>query len=156
VYFVPAFAGLGAPYWDPYARAAILGLTRGSGKAEIARAALEAVAYQTRDVVDAMAQDSGQPLAELRVDGGMVANDFLMQFQADVLGVPILRPEVSETTALGAAYLAGLAVGYWEGQDDIARNWRVDRSFTPSMGRSEADRLYARWQGAVERVRGWA
>jgi glycerol kinase len=156
VYFVPAFAGLGAPYWDPYARAAILGLSRGSGKAEIARAALEAVAYQTRDVVDAMAQDSGQPLAELRVDGGMVANDFLMQFQADVLGVPILRPEVSETTALGAAYLAGLAVGYWDGEDDIARNWRAGSTFTPQMNRTEADRFYGRWQGAVERVRDWA
>ena len=156
VYFVPAFAGLGAPYWDPYARAAILGLTRGSGKAEIARAALEAVAFQTRDVVDAMAQDSGQPLGELRVDGGMVANDFLMQFQADVLGVPILRPDVSETTALGAAYLAGLAVGYWQGEDDITRNWRAGQTFTPQMERARADRLYARWQAAVERVRGWA
>jgi glycerol kinase len=156
VYFVPAFAGLGAPYWDPYARAAILGLTRGSGKAEIARAALEAVAFQTRDVVDAMAKDSGQPLAELRVDGGLVANDFLMQFQADVLGVPIVRPEVSETTALGAAYLAGLAVGYWQGEDDITRNWRAGQTFTPQMDRSHADRLYARWQAAVERVRGWA
>jgi glycerol kinase len=156
VYFVPAFAGLGAPYWDPYARAAILGLTRGTGKAEIARAALEAVAYQTRDVVDAMAQDSGQPLSELRVDGGMVANDFLMQFQADVLGVPILRPEVSETTALGAAYLAGLAVAYWGGEDDIARNWRAGRTFTPQMDPVEAGHLYARWQAAVERVRGWA
>jgi glycerol kinase len=156
VYFVPAFAGLGAPYWDPYARAAILGLTRGSGKAEIARAALEAVAFQTRDVVDAMAQDSGQPLGELRVDGGMVANDFLMQFQADVLGVPIVRPEVSETTALGAAYLAGLAVGYWQGEDDIARNWRAGETFTPHMDSAHAGRLYARWQAAVERVRGWA
>jgi glycerol kinase len=103
-----------------------------------------------------MAQDSGQPLGELRVDGGMVANDFLMQFQADVLGVPILRPDVSETTALGAAYLAGLAVGYWQGEDDIARNWRAGRTFTPQMDRARADRLYARWQAAVERVRGWA
>lgn len=152
VYFVPAFVGMGAPYWDPYARGAILGLTRGSGRAEIVRAALESVAYQTRDLLEAMVADSGANLAELRVDGGMTANNFLMQFQADILGVPVVRPEVSETTALGAAYLAGLAVGYWESQEEISRNWSVARTYTPAMDSARREELYQGWRGAVHRV----
>jgi glycerol kinase len=156
VYLVPAFVGLGAPYWDPYARGAIIGLTRGSGRAEIVRAALEAAAYQTRDIVHAMEADSGIPLQELRVDGGMVANNWLMQFQADMLGVPVQRPVVAETTALGAAYLAGLAVGFWSGLDDITTNWAMDREFTPTMAPDTRAQLYRGWQRAVERARGWA
>ncbi|HVB63646.1 MAG TPA: glycerol kinase GlpK [Nitrolancea sp.] len=156
VYVVPAFAGLGAPYWDPYARGTIVGLTRGSGRAEIVRATLESVAYQTRDVLDAMQRDTGIELKELRVDGGMVANDFLMQFQADVIGKPVERPEVAETTALGAAYLAGLAVGFWDGQHDITRNWQRDRRFAPSMSDERRETLYRDWTRAVERSRGWA
>jgi glycerol kinase len=156
VYLVPAFVGLGAPYWDPYARGAIVGLTRGSGRAEIVRAALEATAYQTRDIVHAMETDSGIPLQELRVDGGMVANNWLMQFQADMLGVPVQRPVVAETTALGAAYLAGLAVGFWSGLDDISSNWAMDREFAPTMAADVRARLYHGWQRAVERARGWA
>ena len=132
-----------------------MGLTRGSGRAEVVRAALEAVAYQTRDVLEAMVSDSGTGLKELRVDGGMVANDFLMQFQADLLGVPVVRPVVSETTALGAAYLAGLAVGYWRDQMEIASNWSVDRTFTPSAERSAHDELYAGWKRAVQRALEW-
>ena len=155
VYFVPAFVGLGAPYWDPYARGALLGLTRGSGRAEIARAALEAAAYQSRDLLDAMTADSGAPLADLRVDGGMVVNNFLMQFQADILGVPVSRPEVSETTALGAAYLAGLAVGFWDGPDEVRKNWRLDRQFTPNMGEAMREKSYAGWQKAVGRAQAW-
>ena len=156
VYVVPAFAGLGAPYWDPYARGTIVGLTRGSGRAEIVRATLEAVAYQTRDVVDVMKRDTGMTLSALRVDGGMVANDFLMQFQADILGTPVERPEVTETTALGAAYLAGLATGFWRDQDEIARNWRRDRRFLPVMPAPSRDARYRDWLRAVERARGWA
>ncbi|MGZ3714094.1 MAG: glycerol kinase GlpK [Ktedonobacterales bacterium] len=156
VYIVPAFVGLGAPYWDQYARGTIVGLTRGSGRAELTRAVLEATAYQTRDVVTAMESDSGIPLKELRVDGGMVGNNWLMQFQSDVLNVRVERPVVAETTALGAAYLAGLAVGYWSGLDDVARNWAVDRVFTPTMDPARRDRLYRGWQRAVERSRGWA
>ena len=156
VYFVPAFVGLGAPYWDPHARGALLGLTRGSGRAEIARAALEAVAYQTRDLLQAMTADSGVPLGGLRVDGGMVANDFLMQFQADILGVPIERPQVAETTALGAASLAGLAVGFWGSAEDIRSNWSLDRRFEPAMGEAERERLYTGWKRAVARSQAWA
>ncbi|MEO6456711.1 MAG: glycerol kinase GlpK [Chloroflexia bacterium] len=155
VYFVPAFAGMGAPYWDPYARGAILGLTRGSGRAEIVRATLESVAYQTRDLLEAMVADSGTALNELRVDGGMVANNFLMQFQADIIGVPVVRPIVTETTALGAAYLAGLAVGYWQSEEEIAQNWAVGRIFTPSMDQATRDRLYNGWVRAVERALRW-
>lgn len=155
VYLVPAFAGLGAPYWDPYARGTLVGLTRGSGRAQITRAALEAVAYQTRDVLDVMRRESGIDVPHLRVDGGMVANDFLMQFQADILGIPVERPQVTETTALGAAYLAGLAVGYWRDQDEIAANWAVDRVFTPHMSADMRDTRYAGWQRAVERSRRW-
>ena len=156
VYLVPAFVGLGAPYWDPYARGTIVGLTRGSGRAEIVRAALEAAAYQTRDVAQAMEADSGIQLRELRVDGGMVANNWLMQFQADMLGVPVQRPLVAETTALGAAYLAGLAVGFWAGLDDITHNWAMDRQFAPTLADETRERLYHGWQRAVERARGWA
>jgi glycerol kinase len=155
VYLVPAFVGLGAPYWDQYARGAIVGLTRGSGRAHIVRATLESIAYQTRDVVDAMKADSGLALQALRVDGGAVRNDFLMQFQADILGVPVQRPVVTETTALGAAYLAGLATGYWPSQDEIAKQWAVERTFEPSMSAEMRDSLYADWQRAVERAKGW-
>ncbi|MBI1256639.1 MAG: glycerol kinase GlpK [Chloroflexi bacterium] len=155
VYVVPAFVGLGAPYWDAFARGTIVGLTRGSGRAQIVRATLESVAYQTRDVVDAMRADSGLRLKALRVDGGMVRNDFLMQFQADVLGVPVERPAVTETTALGAAYLAGLATNFWHSQEEIARQWRVERTFEPKMSAEQRDSLYAGWQRAVERAKGW-
>ncbi|HEY63199.1 MAG TPA: glycerol kinase GlpK [Caldilineae bacterium] len=156
VYFVPAFVGLGAPYWDPYARGVIVGLTRGTTRAHLVRATLEAICYQTRDVVDAMVADAGISLQALRVDGGAVANNLLCQLQADLLGVPVQRPVVTETTALGAAYLAGLAVGVWSGQDEIAAQWQVDREFSPGMSAAERDRLYAGWQRAVERARGWA
>ncbi|HEY7974205.1 MAG TPA: glycerol kinase GlpK, partial [Ktedonobacterales bacterium] len=156
VYLVPAFVGLGAPYWDQYARAAIVGMTRGTGRAEFARAALEAAAYQTRDVVQAMESDSGVALKDLRVDGGMVANNWLMQFQADILGVRVQRPVVAETTALGAAYLAGLAVNYWDGLQDVSNNWAVDRVFTPTMGEGDRAKLYKGWKRAVERARDWA
>ena len=156
VYLVPAFVGLGAPYWDQYARGAIVGLTRGSGRAEITRAALEAACYQTRDVLSAMETDSGIKLKDLRVDGGMVVNNWLMQFQADILGVGVQRPVVPETTALGAAYLAGLAVGYWDGFGDVTNNWAMDRQFTPSMPEAEREKLYSGWKRAVERARGWA
>lgn len=155
VYVVPAFVGLGAPYWDQYARGTIVGLTRGSGRAHIVRATLESIAYQTRDVVEAMKADSGIPLQTLRVDGGAVANDFLMQFQADMLGVAVQRPAVTETTALGAAYLAGLAVGFWSSQAEIAQQWQVERTFEPRMSADQRDSLYAGWQRAVERARGW-
>jgi glycerol kinase len=155
VYVVPAFVGLGAPYWDQYARGAILGLTRGSGRAEITRATREAVAYQSRDLLEAMVADSGEDLKELRVDGGMVANNFLMQFQADILGVPVERPQVAETTALGAAYLAGLAVGYWKDQAEIQQNWALDRRFTPQMDEATREKLYKGWKKAVTRARDW-
>lgn len=156
VYLVPAFVGLGAPYWDQYARGTVVGLTRGSGRAELTRAVLEAAAYQTRDVARAMESDSGIALKELRVDGGMVANNWLMQFQADILNVPVQRPQVAETTALGAAYLAGLAVGYWDSLDDVTHNWAVDRVFNPGMNEATRTHLYRGWQRAVERSRDWA
>jgi glycerol kinase len=155
VYVVPAFVGLGAPYWDGYARGSISGLTRGSGKAQIVRATLEAIAYQTRDVVDVMKRDAGLQLPALRVDGGATRNNWLMQFQADILGVPVQRPAVTETTALGAAYLAGLAVGYWESPEQIAQQWTVERTFEPQMSTDQRDTLYAGWQRAVERAKGW-
>jgi glycerol kinase len=155
VYLVPAFSGLGAPYWDPYARGTIVGLTRGTGRAEIARATLESVAYLTRDVLDAMQLDSGIDFQELRVDGGMVENDFLMQFQADIIARPVKRPAVPETTALGAAYLAGLATGFWKDQDEIRRNWKLDHRFEPSMNCKERNERYRNWQRAVVRSRGW-
>ncbi len=156
VFLVPAFAGLGAPHWDPYARGLIVGLTRGSTGGHIARAAIESIAYQVGDLLEAVRRDSGIEPGELRVDGGASGNDVLMQFQADLLGVPVVRPAVTETTALGAAYLAGLAVGFWSSAHEIARQWKVDRRFEPSMPRADADRLRARWQEAVSRARGWA
>jgi glycerol kinase len=156
VYLVPAFVGLGAPYWDPHARGTIVGLTRNTRMAHIARAAVEAMAYQTRDVLQVMQQESHLPLLSLKVDGGAAANAMLLQFQADLLDVPVRRPVVAETTALGASYLAGLAVGYWQGFDDVARNWALDREFQPAMPATERDRLYAGWCRAVERSRDWA
>jgi len=156
VYFVPAFTGLGAPYWDPHARGAIVGLTRGTGIAEIARATLEAIAYQVGDVLDAMAADSGARLATLRVDGGAAANDLLLGFQADILDVPVERPTVAETTALGAAYLAGLAIGYWKDLPEIEANWQLARRFEPSMAADRRAHLLGGWHRAVERSRGWA
>ena len=155
VYLVPAFVGLGAPYWDMYARGTIVGLTRGANKNHIIRAALESIAYQTRDVLEAMEEDSGIDLQELRVDGGAVANNFLMQFQSDILGVPVHRPEIIETTALGAAYLAGLAVGFWSDRDEISRRWNVDRVFKTEMEEEEKEKLYKGWKRAVERSKGW-
>jgi glycerol kinase len=155
VYVVPAFVGLGAPYWDQYARGTIVGLTRGSGRAQVVRAVLESIAYQTRDVLEAMHADSGLDLQALRVDGGAVRNDFLMQFQADILGVPVQRPAVTETTALGAAYLAGLATGFWLSQEEIAQKWAVERTFEPAMPAERRDALYAGWRRAVERARAW-
>src|SRR4051794_22607864 len=154
-FFVPAFSGLFAPYWRPDARGAIVGLTRFVTRAHLARAALEATAYQTREVVDAMRADSGVELTELKVDGGMVVNELLMQFQADQLGVPVVRPEVTETTALGAAYAAGLAIGYWDGLDDLRRNWAEGARWTPEMPDEERERLYAQWKKAVTRTFDW-
>ena len=153
VYFVPAFAGLGAPHWDAHARGSISGLTRGSTKAHIARAAVEAIAYQSADLLDAMHRDSGMTINELRVDGGATRDNFLMQFQADILGVPVLRPRVTETTALGAAYLAGLAVGYWKSTEEISAQWQVERRFEPAMSRDQAHALRAGWHEAVARTR---
>ncbi|WP_374712474.1 glycerol kinase GlpK [Symbiobacterium terraclitae] len=156
VYVVPAFVGLGAPYWDMYARGTIVGLTRGTGRAHITRATLEAIAYQTRDVIGAMEADSGIRLNRLKVDGGAVANNFLMQFQSDILGVSVDRASVAETTALGAAYLAGLAVGFWRSQAELADKWALGRGFTPAMPAAERERRYAGWKRAVERARAWA
>jgi len=155
VYLVPAFVGLGAPYWDMYARGTIVGLTRGAKREHIVRAALESICYQTRDVLEAMQKDSGITLKSLKVDGGAVANNFLMQFQSDILGVPVDRPKVIETTALGAAYLAGLAVGYWKDKDDIAAKWQIDRTFKPEMDSNMKDNLYKGWKKAVERALDW-
>lgn len=152
VYLVPAFVGMGAPYWDARARGALVGLTRGVGRAHLARAALEAIAYQTRDVLDAMAADLGQPLGELRVDGGATANNFLLQFLSDLLGQPVLRPRITETTALGAAYLAGLGIGFWRSTDDLTTLWQLDRRFVPAMPAERRAALYAGWQDAVKRV----
>lgn len=156
VYVVPAFVGLGAPYWDPYARGIIVGLTRGAKKEHIIRATLEALAYQTNDVLKIMQLESGISLRALKVDGGACANDFLMQFQSDILDVPVQRPVIIETTALGAAYLAGLATGYWKNRDEIASNWAVSRTFTPGMSHNERTHLTSGWEEAVKRSRGWA
>ena len=156
VYLVPAFAGLGAPHWDAYARGAMLGLTRGTTVAHVARAALESIAYQSADVLSAMETDAGVKLSELRVDGGAAANNLLLQFQADLLGVPVVRPKVLETTALGAAYLAGLAVGYWRDDAEVGANWQIDRRFEPAMSRDHAGSLMAGWRKAVERAKHWA
>ncbi len=154
-YFVPAFSGLFAPYWKSDARGAIVGLTRYVNRGHIARAVLEATAYQTREVLDAMEADSGVKLAELKVDGGMTMNDTLMQFQADIVGVPVVRPVVAETTALGAAYAAGIAVGYWNGEQDVIDNWAEDKRWEPQMDQAEADRLYRNWKKAVTRTFDW-
>jgi glycerol kinase len=155
-FFVPAFTGLGAPYWDPHARGTIVGITRGTTRAHLARAALEAMAYQTADVVAAMERDAGLRLGELRVDGGASANDLTMQFQADVLGTAVVRPACIETTALGAAYLAGLQVGYWADVATVARQWRADKRFASSIGDARREELLRRWRRAVERSRDWA
>lgn len=155
VYVVPAFAGMGAPYWDMYARGAVLGLTRGANRNHLVRATLESIAYQTRDVLEAMQEDSGIKLSALKVDGGAVANNFLMQFQADILGVPVQRPVVTETTALGAAYLAGLAVGFWKDKDEISKTWNMDRVFEPAMSEEDKQRKYAGWKKAVSRALRW-
>ena len=155
VYLVPAFAGLGSPHWDSYARGAMLGLTRGTTAGHIARAALESIAYQTADMLHAMESDSGIKLAELRVDGGATRNDLLMQFQADLLNVPVVRPRITETTALGAAYLAGLGIGYWKNANEIASQWQAERVFEPGMTREKADALMVGWKKAVGRAKEW-
>jgi glycerol kinase len=155
VFLVPAFAGLGAPHWDAYARGTVVGLTQGSGRAQLVRAAVEAMAYQTRDVIEAMEADTGEPLRELRVDGGAVVMDVLCQFQADLLGIPVRRPRQTETTALGAAFLAGLGAGLWK-DADLEDLWKLEREFEPKMSRDQADSLQAEWRRAVERSRNWA
>jgi glycerol kinase len=154
-YFVPAFSGLFAPHWRADARGALVGLTRYVDRGHVARAVLESTAYQTREVVEAMDADSGVALAELRVDGGMVVNELLMQFQADLLGVDVVRPRVAETTALGAAYAAGLAVGFWSGQDELTAQWAEDRRWTPQMPAEQRERYYRKWQKAVTRTLDW-
>jgi glycerol kinase len=155
VYLVPAFAGLGAPHWDPYARGTIVGLTRGATAGHIARAAVESIAFQSADLLDAMQADAGTRVAELRVDGGAARNDLLMQFQSDLIGAPVVRPQITETTALGAAYLAGLAVGFWKSGDEIASQWRADRRFEPMMAAAKARALRERWTEALDRARKW-
>ena len=156
VFLVPAFTGLGAPYWDAHARGALVGITRGTSRAHIARAALESIAFQSAELLEAMQKDAGERLTELRVDGGASANDLLMQFQADLLGVPVVRPKVLETTALGAAYLAGLTVDLWSSREELAQQWQVQKRFEPQMERKEAERKLARWREAVGRARNWA
>ena len=156
VFFVPAFAGLGSPLWDPYARGTIVGLTRGTGRAELARATVESIVYQSRDVIDAMAESSGQPLTELRVDGGAAVMDLMLQLQSDQLQVPVTRPVNQELTAVGAAYLAGIAEGYWDSPSAVSQQWAVDKTFTPETDQAGADGGYSRWQQAVERSRNWA
>jgi glycerol kinase len=153
VFMVPAFVGLGAPHWDPYARGSLTGLSRGSTRAHIARAALEAIAYQSAELMEAMQKDASMPLVEVRADGGAARNDLLMQFQADLLGVPVVRPQVTETTALGAAYLAGLAVGFWDSQKEIAAQWTCERRFTPTMSADQRTDLLAQWSRAVNRTK---
>jgi glycerol kinase len=154
VHFVPAFTGLGSPHWDPHARGTIVGISRGTTRAHIARATLESIAFQSAELLTVMQRDA-RALIELRVDGGATANDLLMQFQADVLGVPVVRPRITETTALGAAYLAGLGVGFWVSLDELASNWQVERRFEPRMSRDEATARMRSWSRAVERSRGW-
>jgi glycerol kinase len=156
LFLVPAFVGLGAPHWDPYARGALVGITRGTTAGHVARAALEAMAFQTRDLAEAMQQDSGLLLETLRVDGGASANNLLMQFQSDVLGCKVHRPVVAETTALGAAYLAGLAVGYWTDTEDVRRNWVLDREFVPQMSAEDRAARCRQWHRAVQRSLAWA
>jgi glycerol kinase len=156
VYFVPSFTGMGAPYWDQYARGLMVGLTRGTTRAHIARAALEGIAYQTMDVIGAMKSDTGMEITELRVDGGASANNLLMQFQADMLRVPVIRPKVVETTALGAAYLAGLATGFWKDIDELKQQWQLDMEFDATMDASQSTNLNSKWVDAVERAKGWS
>jgi glycerol kinase len=155
VFLVPAFTGLGAPHWDPYARGTIVGITRGTTAAHLARATLESIAFQVTDLLRAMENDAGITLAELRVDGGATCNDLLMQFQADLLGVPVVRPRVSEITALGAACLAGLGVGYWRDREEISRHWQEERVYTPTMPAARSEELMRRWRLALERAKGW-
>ena len=156
VFLVPAFAGLGAPHWDPYARGTLVGMTRGSNRAHIARAAVEAIAYQSAELLVAMQKDAACPVLEVRADGGAACNNMLMQFQADLLGVPVVRPQVTETTALGAAYLAGLAMGFWQSQDEIAAQWQAERTFHPAIGSDQRAALMERWSRAVSRSLAWA
>jgi glycerol kinase len=156
VYFVPALVGLGAPHWDPYARGLLIGITRGTGQGHVARAVLESMCYQARDVIEAMQRDSGIVLQELRCDGGASVNSELMQFQSDILGVPVEVPRIVETTALGAAYLAGLATGFWESREELARKWRLANRYEPNIDESSRERLFKRWHNAVERAKGWA
>ena len=156
LYVVPAFVGMGAPHWDPYARGAVLGITRGANKNHLVRAALESMAYQTTDLIQAMVEDLGEELVRLKVDGGASANNFLMQFQADILGCQVMRPKCIETTSLGAAYLAGLAVGYWKNKEDVVNNWQIDQTFYPQMEERKREELLAGWKKAVETVKGWA
>jgi glycerol kinase len=156
VYLVPALTGLGAPHWDPHARGAIFGLTRGANRGHLARAALESIAFQSADLVEAMTRDSGIPLTQLRVDGGAACNDLLMQFQADLLGVPVVRPRITETTALGAAYLAGMGAGLWTDADVLDRQWQIDRAFEPGRSADEVGAMRACWRRAVERSTRWA
>jgi glycerol kinase len=156
VYIVPAFAGLGTPHWNQHARGSIFGLTRGSTKAHIARAALDSIAYQTYDVLKAMEADAGISIAELRVDGGATINNALMQFQSDILHTKVVRPKITETTALGAAYLAGLAVGYWKNMEDIQEQWQIDKTFSPIMNENEKGKLVKGWQRAVNASIAWA
>jgi len=155
VYFVPAFTGLGAPHWDQYARGMIAGLTRGVNAAHIARAALESIAFQVNDVMGAMESDAGIKIGELKVDGGAVVNDLLMQFQADLIGIPVIRPENIETTALGAAYLAGLATGFWGSVEEIREQWAMDRKFTSKISSEKSKALKKEWEKAVSRSRAW-
>ena len=155
-YVVPAFTGLGAPYWDAYARGAVLGITRGVNKNHIIRATLDSIAYQTQDVLKAMEADADVELSALKVDGGAAANNYLMQSQADISNAPVLRPKCVETTAMGAAYLAGLAVGYWENQQQICQNWSVDRTFIPEISEADRKKRIAGWEKAVACARGWA
>jgi glycerol kinase len=156
IYLVPAFTGLGSPHWDPGARGTIIGITRGTKAGHIARASLESIAFQAADLLNAMTDDSGIPIHELRVDGGAARNDTLMQFQADLLGIPVVRPAITETTSLGAAYLAGLAVGFWKDADEIESHWKIERQFYPRSSRNEVDRLRNRWHQALERAKGWS
>ncbi|MBX3414820.1 MAG: glycerol kinase GlpK [Pirellulales bacterium] len=155
VYFVPAFVGLGAPYWDQYARGTVIGITRGTQAGHLARATVESMAYQSRDLIEAMEKDAGLELSTLKVDGGATANNSLLQFQADILGAKVQRPVVAETTALGAAYLAGLAVGFWQNKDDVTRNWALDREFSPQWDDAQREKLYRGWRRAVERSLDW-
>ena len=156
VYVVPAFTGLGAPYWDMYARGMIIGITRGTGRNHLIRAGLEALAYQTKDIINAVVKDGSIEVSELRVDGGAVKNSLLCQFQSDILGIPVIRPRITEMTALGAAYLAGLGSGLWQSTDDIAEQWSIDQTFHPEMSAERREDLYHGWQEAVQLCRGWA